>query len=348
MKEDTSPSKIRDYFSDETQYIKFPFSFIYEGLCFREYTLKQLDICFPANTSNLIYGATTISTQIPIELKNKKIIAEYKYKINKIDDTNLLVSLLNLRRNLSQDLFLDLGTIEDFISIYENKSNNTAKFIFKSNFYKEHIEPKKVNDSDIQKIITWCKKYGYPFTVQSNFVYSHMDVDLDDEYKTIKYTLRHSLAKPNLRENFWVWEFLLRLQMLYMTFVLYVKLRDKDNLLDSDKLYFIDYTDEQREELLKKIYSTISIKCVPNFISESNFKSYENNNFPINFYADNVFDLAMYSLFVFMSSKRNTLKQCPLCLQLFVPFRNNQKYCNERSCYPQLAYKRRKSLKNKI
>ena len=28
MKLDTSSSKIKDYFSDETQYVKFPFSFI--------------------------------------------------------------------------------------------------------------------------------------------------------------------------------------------------------------------------------------------------------------------------------------------------------------------------------
>lgn len=146
--------------------------------------------------------------------------------------------------------------------------------------------------------------YRYPFTIQNNLTYSHIDVNLNDEYKTIKYTLRHSLAKPNLCGNFWVWEFLLRLQILYLTFVLYIKLRDKNNLFDSDKLYFISYTDEQCEEVLKKVYSAISIKFVPEFMSDSEFKSNKNNNFPINFYVSNGFDLAMYSLFMFMSSKK--------------------------------------------
>lgn len=347
MKQDTSQSKIKDYFSDETQYIKFPFSFIYEGIYFKEYSLKQSDVCFPTNTSNLIYDATTINAKIPIYLKNKKYIAEYKYKINEINDTKLLVSLLNLKRNLSQELFLEFNTIEELIPIYDNKPNSTTKFIFKSNFYKKGIETKKIKESDIQKIIAWCKEYCYPFTLQNNFTYSNTYENSDDEHIIIQHTLRNSLAKPDLCARFWVWEFLLRLQILYSTFVLYVKLNDISNLFDSDKLYFISLSNEKLVELLKKIYSAINIKCVPNFVCRNKSISNKDNSFPINFYANNIFDLAMYSLFMFMSSKRNTLKQCPLCLQLFVPFRNNQKYCNESSCYPQLAYKRKKSSKNK-
>lgn len=353
MKRNTSKSQIADAFSSGNYYTELPNTVLYQRTLQEKYEYKRDCDVFYSNFSEPIHHATVITTQLPHKHINKKTIVKFNRETVNASNTYLLTSLLTLRTSLSPEIFEEFSSIEDLISVDEKEIYDLKGTIFKRrNTDSFDVEPIEISDKDLQMITRWCKKNGYPFSIfpeLKKFDISHYKVITNDY---ISFVLRKKLIQPNLEIKFWVWEFLRRLQILYSTFLLFCKIGVKElsdiGIKDTTFLY---YTIEDCKRLLVRIYNTVKLTGL------LDIEKYEkgNKHMLIGYKTDNAFNLAVYSLFLYMSTNGKTIRRCPICSSFFEPRDPRQKYCHSNksefsprgSCYPQLNYKRNRAKKGK-
>ena len=349
----TSKKITNEYFSDGEYYVDLPFTILYSSIKMKKYEIKNMDIKYK---NNELYGSTVIVGHLPIDKIDNNYYCTLKKETKKITDTAFLVSLINLRQSLPEKLFQEFQDIDTLIRIDNNNYTYSAKSIFKN-------RPSKSNEPSISKkscrtIISWCNRYIYPYEITPDFIPELLDKNFFAAKNfEQKIKLKNTLTTPQKNVYFWIWDFLMKLHILYLSFILFFKVSGKKESMEAlniKDMWFNDYTAEQCQKVLQNIYQNILLKAIPNFGDIK--KEHSHYDAPVMFSAENVFDLAMYILFFFMKFDESTIKQCPICKKFFVPLRRNQKYCHDNiiydadgkgrtngTCYPQLAFKRKKA-----
>ena len=335
-----------------------PLGFIYERLLFEDYKVAQIA------SAESIY----IQTNLPKVKAGKNYFIKSTRKIANSDDTRVIIDLLNLRKKLSDELFERFCPIEDLL-IWQGKKfgndrvlesgifdsvteNNEAVYIFN----KKYTPDLTISEKDLNHIIVWCIKNGFPYSIRE-LLNSHPHLTRLPLGKNggCAYQIKKGLLNRKAAEiliSFDVWGFLLQLHIFSTSYMLFNKV-----ILNSSTI-LRGYTQEQCEETPREIYGRINIKTILNF---KNTGGNPTNNY-MTYTTNNIFDLALYSLFLFRSVSGNEISQCPICLEHFVKKRKNQKYCRckpceiglcdegcnknkyddckRRTCYPQKNYKR--------
>lgn len=335
---------------ERMEYPKIPFKIIFETFNFTDYNKNVRDIKFDNTTNTTINDAAVISAKPDIKNEHKESTLFLDTR-KRVEDTNkFFVNLLNLRVNLSDELFCEFSDIHSLLNI---------RFDFRNK-----LESKNISKKDIKAIIKWCVKNGYPYPAENeslNYYKSGNTSHLDNK---IEYNLRNTLIKPNVEYYFSVWDFLVQLHILCLAFTIMsetlIPNYDMDRSLKSRYLRYIkDYNEIERLDILREIFFKAKMKAVPDFMNINNESLLINRKTidyeSIVFYAENAFDLALYISYINIKSGYNSIKMCPCCQKYFIPERPNQKYChngkNEISkngtCYSQLMYKRRKTRENK-
>lgn len=350
---------------DTGNYVKLPTTFTYETAILSEYGYCKNYIDYNTYLGISIPNATVITATLPISYENDKSYMGYKRCRIDASDTYYLSSLINLRLQLSQEIFNEFADIEHLLLIDNiSPKKNLNKIMFKRPYV---IEPIEISDNDLNLIKQWCEKNGYPFSMRNKINGKNIKSKIISQNQDVIVKFRNSLIYPKNNITFWVWEFLRKLQILYAAFILFYKITDSLNLKDIDvtDTLFENYDNTQCTKLLQKIYSSV------NLIGLLDFQQYQrdNKNMLMGYGTANVFDLSIYSLFVFMSMSNKTLKRCKICQRLFEPKNTRQKYCNTKpcevdrckddrrpdcfdyctykTCYPQLFHKRKTSQEKK-
>lgn len=357
LKRNTSKSQVANAFTDPRDfYTQLPTTFLYERIKLEGYECKTMrDITSPYNPKTLITNTSVISARLPIVSKNHKYVIQYNREITEASNTILLISLIELRLKLSPDLFKCFSRIENLLLADEGNLHSLRGDVFiPAKGKKENtIEPMEISKRDFNLIRAWCKKYGFPFSIRQKLSTLDIKKKEEDETEIVKYYLRKKLVMPNVDVSFWVWEFLRKLQIVYSVLLLFYKI-DKKSLDDDFNIRdntFLNYDVNACKKLLERIFATVNLK------GHLDFTEYEkgNKDMLIGYTTDNAFDLAIYSLFLFMAVSGRTLKRCPICSELFEPKHGAQKYCQTSgsgdkkrgSCYPQLYYKHKKAKQKK-
>ena len=334
---------------ETTDFPALPFRIAFETFDFDKYDKKISDIILKDNTQKVIHNALVISASPDIKNSQRNNTLSIDI-IKRVENTNkFLVGLLNLRLKLSDNLFNEITDINRLLYDMPVVINEMAS--------------KTIPDKDINFIIKWCVKNGYPYSLDNKSL-AYYSTGVSKKSNTeIEYTLKNTLIKPNIEYKFSLWEFLIDLHILCLVFILMNETINPDynicgNLKTQYSSYITRYEKEERLDLITKIFSNVRLVAVPNFSdikNEQPLEVYKKTNYePMLFYAENAFDLALYIAYLSTRSEYKPIKLCPCCFEYFVPTRQNQKYCyigrkNNRGgkCYPQLVYKRKQAQKNK-
>lgn len=355
MKKSAPADPIFAAFTDfNNYYTEMPVTFLYEKSVLGEYEYHRMHDVHPpySNSSEVLINATVMTARLPIVTRNGIYAIQYNKGVIECHDASFFASLLNLRLKLSPELFSKFTSIENLISVDERAVRDLRELIFKKGTAPENygIEPMEILDKDLDLIKAWCKKNGYPFSIRQDLFAVGINKTLVNKTGTITCYLGNKLIKPNYFVSFWVWDFLRRLQILYSTFLLFYRIDGKDpaeaNIEDRT---FSNYGVEDCKRLLKRIFATISLKGILDFAQYEKGKK----DMLIGYATANAFDLALYSLFLFMAVSGKSLRRCPLCLSLFEPENGRQKYCHAYktdehplgTCYAQLNNKRKNAKK---
>ncbi|MBQ3427304.1 MAG: hypothetical protein IJH37_09200 [Clostridia bacterium] len=353
---------------DNGDYKEISISFIYEIISLNEYDYNRgYTDCFTF-PEYVIQNATVITAKLNVLGEKGKYC--FAYERNRIDASNtyFLASLINLRLQLSSKIFEEFRDIEHLLLVDDMPiKDNLYDIMFKRpQPLPRRNEPIDISNKDLELIKNWCEKNGYPFSIRNKLNSSNITKTYINNRNVIHH-IRSRLVRPNNCVAFWVWEFLRKLQILYAAFLLFYKIDDNYKLDDigiTDTL-FSKYTGKECEQLLRKIYGTVKLTGI------LDFEQYRKRNkgMFMGYGTDDVFDLAIYSLFVYMEMFRQPLKRCSICSRLFKPKNGRQKYCftrlcevdrcnqderpecmeycRSRTCYPELAYKRKKLAEKK-
>lgn len=193
----------------------------------------------------------------------------------------------------------------------------------------------RVDEKTIQLITKWCKKWGYPFAVDSR------------AFEKPKNKLLSSKLKPSAQLSFSLADFLFSLNELYCLYRIYLVfieentsieeclfISEGNNFIDLSKLKASDY-----QRLFEAKYNTLVMES---FLSFSDNKSYLQTR------ARSVFDAGMYQLARLTYNREIEIRRCKMCHMPFYPKSGRQKYCNSSGCYPQLYYKHKKTAENRV
>lgn len=235
---------------------------------------------------------------------------------------NLLLQMLDLKGKLSNTPFEWLG----------------------KQYSKEFI-----SDKDLNLIIKWCKKNGYPFkpTVQktNNLKFSLL---IQSDYKN---TI-----------GFYVWDFIYHLNEIYCAFLLYLMIT-KQGKLPKETVYIslppeIDNTDWRERKFVK--LQNIKDDNYYSKLFESKYQEITyttqisiKDDIHLEVKTENLFDAAFYQLANLLDSPESQIKICPICKNYFETQNAKQKYClslnknGKRTCYSQKSYKRNKAIKKR-
>lgn len=196
---------------------------------------------------------------------------------------DLLCEMLTLRGNLSFELF-------------------------------EHLRFRNVNikEQDLNTIIKWCKKNGFPFT--ADFKYRPDTKPLFD-------------LQPSI--FFIVWDFIYQLDEIYNAYLLYRRITEqKDELKNKYENTNVDQCKILFEDMYKKRV----------FTNQLSFKG----SIHWEIKTENLFDAAFYQLALLLNEPKKEIRECPICHEYFERKHAKRKYCYNGTCYPQLAYKNKK------
>lgn len=218
----------------------------------------------------------------------------------------------------------------------KNKSSEEKTRYFTSPqkifFFDKDIRPKAIN-----YIISWCKKYGFPFI---------------PEIRTEKKSKSLFPGKePDNHISFPVAELLWELYRLYSAFRLYQKITGQEEFGDNNTIIFDNRENLHQltaEEIDKKRLGNLLIEdCQKRFMEIYHERRYlchvafSDGEAHSEVIASSVFDAAYYQLAMLLNEKERVLRKCPICLEYFEPTHARQKYCSNPKCNPQKAYKRK-------
>lgn len=340
---------INTTFTDvNNKYINLPITFLYQKPKLENYRFEKDTRFILPNYE--IYPATIIEAELPIVSQHNPYEIKYNMEIIHINDVNLLLSLLNLKRTLSADLFEQFSDLEKLIRVDE--TGKLQKNIFKKNSL--DIEPIDIKANDLGLIIKWCKENGYPFSLKpkiSAFNIRYAKLERVDNKQYMHLFLKNRFVAPDTHINFWVWEFLRKLHILYSAFLMFYRINGK--LFNTEEEIknniFSNYSIDYCKQILSRIYATVKLTGI------LDFKQYDQNrkSLLMGYRTADVFELAIYTLFIYMSLSGMSLSQCEICHKYYVPKNKKQKYCHtplfdgdtKGTCYPQLKYKRGKTEK---
>lgn len=316
------------FYNEEGNHTRLPTEFYYDKISLKNYRIDH------TSCSNKEITQTYIVTTYEYDSYLRDFTEERLYKTSE-----LLTEILNLKESLSNELFDIFG---------------------KKSFMHDFI----INDNDLNSIINWCKKHGFPFKPYF------------DESIRIKQIIND--GKPRLKGiRFRILEFLFYLNEIYGAYFLYQIITKQDlqpetfayisvpqaenSLISRDVEFNRVYSGANDNNYLplseikfKKVCSKEDInKCQVLFenkykeLSFTNKISFSNKGMYITVKAGNLFDAAFYQLALLLNDPSKTFGTCPLCYQIFPKNHANQKYCFNTSCYPQKAYKRKKLAEQK-
>ena len=234
---------------------------------------------------------------------------------------DILMSLLTLKKNLSPELF----------------DNIKSKIFWEKN----------VTDKDIELIIRWCKKNGYPFAPDKETHYKNQSKNRNMLQKG------HSEMQTDcVRVKLEIYNFIKRLNDIYSLFLIYQSLLGFEPDFDTATISYNennlekfvalkDISKGEYKAILENKYQKISL------ISKISV----NNGVHIETMVNDLFDAAFYQLAMLMDEPNKEIRICPLCNQYFEIEDPRQKYCHnknkngKKTCYPQKMYKRNRESK---
>ena len=354
------------YINIDNRYTRLPNNFIYENVMLDNYNVSNIDDSY-------------ICAELPmLDLESGRKVVDICPQRIKYNDTRIVVKLLNLRKQLSDDLFERFAPIEQLISAQGVRISNTSYANTQRGHHKQYIFKKQsnidttINNQDVDSIISWCKRNGYPFsyTIYDRFrspEYKKSYFIDENGQKHVQYYTTMSIYQKFLKPTveFSCWDFLLHLHIFYLSCVFFDKITNAEYKLSDKDVK--GYTNKQCERLLNNIYNRIRVKIKLDFTNTNKAPISE----LISYSADNIFDFALYSLFLFRTLSSQEMKQCLICNNYFIPTTKKQKYCrvkpceigkcddylneppcnkdycNKRTCYPQLKHKRKILAENK-
>ena len=257
----------------------------------------------------------------------------YDKKENRIClQTDTGIALNNIKEQV------ECTSLEFLYSIIELHQDLEAIFEdFKTNFlfFNVAFESKIIN-SYAKRIIRWCKKYGYPY------------VDSIKQPNNSKFNTRIIRNNKINYATFSVIDFLVSVNDIFSLYLLYLcivgsinKIPNKTyisnvNALPISVTDLNDISDFEKEECESVFEQKLNQYELSSVISISD------KHYPfISIKANNLFESAAYQISLMMYNPKYEIKICPLCNKPFEPKNRKQKYCNNSTCYPQLAYKRK-------
>ena len=180
------------------------------------------------------------------------------------------------------------------------------------------VRDSNVKKADLDLIIKWCIKNGFPF--KPNFEYKPLGKPLFELQPVI---------------FFMVWDFIERLNQIHNAYWLYQIISgQKEDEIDPKNKYH-DMSAEKCKILFEEIYQEIQ------FVNRISFKP--DVHWEVK--TENLFDAAFYQLALLLNEPKKSVRVCPLCKIYFERTHANRKYCTDPMCYPEKAYKRRRSAK---
>ncbi len=256
----------------------------------------------------------------------KKYYGQIDTQIQKATKPTILLDMLSLRDRLSSELF-------DFPHIFIDFDN-------------------QVKSRDLDQIIKFCEKHGYPFANELNAVISSSKLP-----RLSRQMLKQISNEKNIQ--FSVYDFIENLNEVYSTYQLSRIIINQSNSITTPvftKGFF-------PEKTLPNVYidlSKLNLEDCKNLF-EIKYKSITFENellFETKPYfvvkASNLFNAAFYQILLLTYQNEKEIRICPLCNSYFIPRHGNQKYCTvydsngkvQGGCYPQKRYKKEKSQRN--
>lgn len=207
-----------------------------------------------------------------------------------------------------------------------------------------------LSQNQVDMIIKWCQKNGYPYQVEQK------------QPRKRKLKALANIAEDHYYAQFDLLDFLKDLNEIFCAFKLYQVITDSLSEQDySTRIMKRQHSSKfTNRELL--VFETL-IAIEPNDAEKERckalfFEKYNGRNFAMQLIPDkermfiievqteSLFDAAFYQLALLLDSPKTQIKQCPICKRYFEPARTNQKYCATKdkngnpTCYAQLYYKR--------
>lgn len=198
-------------------------------------------------------------------------------------------------------------------------------------YFDKDLRPKAVN-----YIITWCKKYGFPFSPEISNKRASRSLFQGNE--------------PDNHISFLVAELLYELYRLYSAFRLYQRITGNVEFGDSNTVIFNPVKDPKWPTMrftTERLGGLTTDQCNKRFTEIYQERQYSchitisDGGAHSEIIANSVLDAAYYQLAMLLNESERVLKKCPICHEYFEPTHARQKYCSNPKCNPQKAYKRR-------
>lgn len=304
---------------------------------------------------------TFVRFKVPVRKENNRAFVKFDIEHIEVGDVRYVVKLINLRHSLPRKWFDNFSPIEELLCFQGRQLRGMGNYEPRLNqrlFANNNFSLSKMSEQEesCNKIADWCRRNGFPFSFEQCIKHKMNSFNKTAGAYEIKKRL---IDTKEIVIGFDLWDFILQLHIFYCTYSMFRKIRG-DEPFDS---LFKNYSIAKCEQILERIYYNIDVKAILNF---KNKKEITRDNV-ISFKPSTVFDLALYTLFVFETFCDGEFKECPICHEYFLPEKYNQVYCNtrpcevsgnhceerncsectRRTCYPQLMYKhnRKKTTK---
>lgn len=276
--------------------------------------------------------------QLPSEFYYDKI-AFSDYKHTNYDNGQTIYSTLDYNISVSTITTSIKSQRPTLLTEMLNLRGKLPNNLFESTFNLVVGNYQDIPDTILSEIEKWCKRNGFPFFV-------------DTVSKNTQKQLLKTIA-PKSHFPFRVGDFIYQLNEIYSAFFLCLFLAGHIEKIPST-MYTAGMA-ETKTGLVKLINITTLSKDECKKLLEYKFSKirFENyislkNGVHFTIKTSSLFDAAFYQLALLLYVNEKVLLICPLCHECFEPEHGRQKYCKKKTCYSQLAYKRRKAQEKKL
>lgn len=283
----------------------------------------------------------------------KKIYAEeYSYiEINNLPFIRASFNCSTARDNVAEIIRCKKpNLLHEMLTLKESLSDQLFEALEKTQFLVNCLSQSQVN-----MIIDWCQKNGYPFPVDQKPQRKSKLKELEKIVGNSYYAQFDLLAfLKNLREIFDAFKLYQAIasELTAEDYPIRIMKRQTNSKTPAEQLEFVQLlakkpnSSEDRNKFIGK--------CKELFLEKYAERTYTMHLVPdekrllvTEVQTENLFDAAFYQLALLLDSPRTQIKQCPICKRYFEPTRTNQKYCateneyGKPTCYAQLLYKQR-------
>ncbi len=200
------------------------------------------------------------------------------------------------------------------------------------------------NPNYIDDIIKFCKRNGYPYADMVSNISNMKKPKLfkNTEFKetrTIHFRINDFLISLNDVHSMYLMYNVIVGNQKTITTPTYISTTNSLPISIKDLKNISNLSMKEYETIFENKYNALQLKSIIAF---------DEQTYPyIATKANNMFEAVAYQIALMIYNPELEIRICPICKEIFEPLDSRQKYCNKKTCYPQLKYKRQKSAEKK-